>query len=536
MFDHNLIEGYLAHDVESWGALNKQQISAVLRYFSVDNPEYVKRVANWQAFLASGGRLGRDSGLAHALNCAGCITSVGWSSPFTSICHVASFHQLAMVYWKEEWDVQPDWDAYIQRVSHSGQPNLDSPWIGQLREYFAKKLPVAPSLMSLKGMAGSGACADGRNRIERWSFDQYPDTASLGAFRVNEHDCRDGQWLDPCAHAAAVPKNRKSCRLVASEHSALMYLQLGLLKALDSVLQELFGRRVPLDNAEYHVRLLGRRDRLCQSDSGAFCTVDLSDASDYVSMALMRAVLPTDWFDVLCACRSVAVRVPDDRRIVLGTFAPMGNGFCFRLLSLVVAAVAGITCDHPWSVYGDDAIIHRRDVDAFTDALTDVGLVVNSTKTCYGEYIESCGVELFRGIDITPWKPKRLLTWNNAMVDLDAAVIAERRGLPSIGSAVVANLKKIGCRWTYDRDLQLFKLRIPTWKASLRQCKIDDWPGLMRWFSIANRRGDPNYVGEPDDGRDAKAVPYDVRLRPGWTRILERDPRASWLKAHGLAS
>jgi hypothetical protein len=294
-------------------------------------------------------------------------------------------------------------------------------------------------------------------------------------YSFNAHDVAS-QYSDIIltARAAAVPKNRKSARIVASEPSCAMFAQLALMDALDDRMKHLKSK-ICTANQERHRRFLVRH---CKNA----VTLDLSDASDYISMELINAILPADWLTLLNGCRSQAVRLPDGSIHVLATYAPMGNGFCFRILSLVCGAILATCCKQPWSDVGDDMICLDADYPAVVYALQACGLKLNHIKTCRGpHYLESCGLELFDGYNVTPFKIKKLLEYDGKYCDLAAASRAAAFGLQHLAEALMEGVSSV--RFRYNRSLQRCEYRIPTWVSRKLEVCCDGWSGMRRWQS-----------------------------------------------------
>ena len=138
-------------------------------------------------------------------------------------------------------------------------------------------------------------------------------------------------------------------------------------------------------------------------------TIDLSSASDCVSISLVWDLLPFDWAERLSQMRTgvVSYRGVD---FVLEKFSSMGNGFTFELESLIFFGLMVGVCQHLGldekliSVYGDDIIIP---VDAYVlakEVLEYAGFSFNEEKSyCFGPFRESCGTDWLRGFDVRPW-------------------------------------------------------------------------------------------------------------------------------------
>lgn len=138
-----------------------------------------------------------------------------------------------------------------------------------------------------------------------------------------------------------------------------------------------------------------------------FVTLDLKDASNSVFREPVRFLLPQAWFDLLDSCRAeygVSARFGKHRWEL---FASMGNGFCFPLETLLIAAACHAAgAGRPrldYNVYGDDIVIRKRCVGPVLDALSLLGFSVNTKKSfTSGPFRESCGADYFKGVDVRP--------------------------------------------------------------------------------------------------------------------------------------
>lgn len=494
MLNHTLIFVALRDDLVASGVLPRDIIVALIRHFHPEHPNYVDRVSGWQKLLCSGCGPYEDGG---PLLVRAKVARV-WGDGFSLVdepAKIAAVHQIAMIFWKEEVAVPPDWDSFANRIAASGRPDLDHPLLGKLATWIASTLGKAPSWDQIQGMSGTGATADRKDAISRWWFTHRPIGVDPNVYDFNARCRVPFSWdVIPTARASAVPKNRKSARIVASEPSAALFAQLGLMRVLDEKLRPL-SRKIPLHNADLHRRFLVSHYR-------EVLTLDLSDASDYISMDLMDRVLPADWFALFNSCRSQAVRLPDGRVIRTNTFAPMGNGFCFRTLSLICAGILACA-GFPWSDFGDDMICHTRAYTTVRAALDAAGLVLNSDKCGFYAYKETCGLELWNGYDVTPLKLKKLLTYKGGYLDLSAAQRAANKGLDLVSKALCPTLDTVKRR--YNRHLQRLEYRCPVWTTYSEEAAVDDYPGILRWHSKREARE-----------RYRQEVALYTRTRPGF--------------------
>lgn len=141
-----------------------------------------------------------------------------------------------------------------------------------------------------------------------------------------------------------------------------------------------------------------------------YSTIDQSDASDRISIELIRNILPPDWFLYLNRIRSRRTLI-GDTYYELEKFASQGNGFIFELETLVFYAIAQAAIilstnseKHFVSAYGDDVIVSEAHFDAVCHAYERMGFKVNTEKSFRdGPFKESCGYDVFNGIPVRPF-------------------------------------------------------------------------------------------------------------------------------------
>lgn len=138
-----------------------------------------------------------------------------------------------------------------------------------------------------------------------------------------------------------------------------------------------------------------------------FATIDLSSASDSISIGLARDVLPREWFEFLNALRSKHF-VYRSEKSRYEKFCSMGNGFCFPLQTLIFTAIClAADCGRPgkdFRVYGDDIVVPSCRATTVCTWLKRFGLKINLDKTYIeGPFRESCGGDWFDGQDVRPY-------------------------------------------------------------------------------------------------------------------------------------
>jgi len=220
------------------------------------------------------------------------------------------------------------------------------------------------------------------------------------------------------ARLISVAKNSSSRRTITVEPMLKQYVQQGLNTLLrDAILEcKVLGNSLALSDQSknQHLAMEG-------SIHDNWATIDLKSASDLLSVSLVKSVFRhhNQFLGHMMDCRSAFVECKDKPTLSLGKFAGMGNALTFPVQSVCFAVVClaaildsqGVNPTH-WNlkrasrcirVYGDDIIIKREYAHHCVEWLQDVGLKVNIKKSfLVGNFKESCGVDAFRGVDVTP--------------------------------------------------------------------------------------------------------------------------------------
>lgn len=206
-----------------------------------------------------------------------------------------------------------------------------------------------------------------------------------------------------------VPKTEDVSRTICTEPSLNMFYQLGLGAILEDGLKRLYG--IDLSVQQEKNRRLARRG----SRSGDYGTIDLSSASDSISLGLLKGCLPKELLDWLVLFRSPSSLLPNGKEVELHMISTMGNGYTFPLQTLLFtcAVLAVYRCRgvryHPpygdltgnFAVNGDDIIVVRECYDDVCYLLNMLGFSVNAKKSFNeGLFRESCGLDSFNGVDV----------------------------------------------------------------------------------------------------------------------------------------
>lgn len=201
--------------------------------------------------------------------------------------------------------------------------------------------------------------------------------------------------------ATTVPKDAKSDRFIAIEPLWNMFFQKGI-----GGLIRLKLRNIGLDLN--YGQDLNRRLAKEGSATGRLATLDLSSASDCISLGLVDFLLPADWNAALLMTRSPRISV-EGESVLLEKISSMGNGFTWELQSLIFLALTlavsrSSRIGSDVSIYGDDIILPADRARSLIQVLQDVGFKTNVEKSYFeGPFRESCGKHYFRGQDVTPF-------------------------------------------------------------------------------------------------------------------------------------
>jgi hypothetical protein len=205
-----------------------------------------------------------------------------------------------------------------------------------------------------------------------------------------------------------VPKTSEVSRSICTEPTLNMLVQKGIGFSLEKMLKRMF--RIDLSVQPN----LNKRMARIGSIDGSFGTIDLSSASDSISLQMLQQVIPEELLNWLILARSPNVIYPDGTAEELYMVSSMGNGFTFPLetllfSSIVVACyrVLGIKPKYDrngplnWAVFGDDIIVRKDSYDFVIRALKLFGFTPNDQKSFNsGDFRESCGGDYYRGFDI----------------------------------------------------------------------------------------------------------------------------------------
>jgi hypothetical protein len=280
---------------------------------------------------------------------------------------------------------------------------------------------------------GPGSTADGmygnqKYDLRGWSDNLEPLMPSADYLIPNSRHhavLDDVQFFEPGTEppvkVVLVPKTARKARVIAMEPSWKQYAQQALLR---SFAERMAGDPVVDISDQSGNQLLAQLGSL----DGSFATLDMSEASDRVTVEVVRAVFRRTplLLQALLAVRSGTASLPCGDIIPLRKYASMGSAVCFPVQTIVFATVVLDAVEQAVNsssrldlstrqiracvrVFGDDIVVSTPFVHHAIDSLNQIGMRLNPHKSFWtGKFRESCGGDFFRGLDVTYAKLRQL--------------------------------------------------------------------------------------------------------------------------------
>ena len=299
-----------------------------------------------------------------------------------------------------------------------------------------RRLLTGVNPLDIRPRHGSGSSACKVVPWERYSSFRYIERLAR-VYPYDEYffynhthlcDCMDelleAEEAEPMARVVYVPKDSRGPRLISCEPREFMFVQQGLMTLMYDRIRE-----YPAIADQVNCLDQSRNQRLAQSASitGNFATLDLKEASDRVSLEMVRTIFPENWVACLEASRSGSTMLPNGMIMPLAKFAPMGSACCFPVEAICFwsIALAACGCDRDYlnrlftnrlkdtdmrmSVFGDDIIVPTEHAQKVIRAFEVCGLLVNRSKSYWaGPFRESCGGDYHLGVNVAPVRCKHL--------------------------------------------------------------------------------------------------------------------------------
>jgi hypothetical protein len=214
-----------------------------------------------------------------------------------------------------------------------------------------------------------------------------------------------------------VPKTLKAPRVIAIEPSNVQYTQQAVMRYMTRCIE---SHPLTRRSVLFSDQTVNQRAALSASITKRYATLDLSEASDRVSLVLVQRIFRgSGILQYLEDSRSLSATLPNGDNIILSKFASMGSATCFPVeacvfYTLIISSVLKHLGKRPSSlniarlsrdikVYGDDIIVPRTWLQPVILSLESYGLKVNRTKTFSNSHFrESCGGDYYNGVDVKP--------------------------------------------------------------------------------------------------------------------------------------
>lgn len=476
-------------------------------------------------------------------------------------------------------------DAYLQCDNQvQEEPGLRSQ---QLFRYYLRVADLVVSDLCLTGRRlwtalprhGRGATGERLSRNGRWEFRTWHRRLEQAGFSWSDFGRAQSTsptnnvgdmsthmvepWNEKPVRVVFVPKTATTPRVIAVEPACMQYAQQALRGLLMSAIEE---SALTSGHVNFVSQEVNQKKALEASSSGNYATLDMSEASDRVGMAHVRGMFRTApaFLELLEACRSSRAQLPDGRVIDLKKFASMGSAATFPVESLaffisIIASRCLRSGQFPTRslvhqfgrevyVYGDDLIVPADEAPNICVDLEALGFKVNVHKSFWtGKFRESCGVDAYDGVPVTPVYLRSTCPTDVADASRILSWIATANQLSSLGySATSASLRKeveglLGplpwvtedspaLGWTEhsrfvppsrsNRALQRREYRCWITSAPKSPDPLDGDPALAKCFWLMATR--PSFSGIDEipevspDHLTHSVTPYGVALKRRW--------------------
>lgn len=322
---------------------------------------------------------------------------------------------------------------------------------------------------------GPGRVSNLRRDESKYSFTSWPAKLDL-IFPYDWYACSDlgtctyqdglASTYDRKEHPSkliAVPKTATGPRLIASEPNYHQWIQQLIRNQLESRI-----KRTPLRHCvSFGDQLPNRKLALQGSIDGYHATVDLKSASDRLSCWTVERAMRGN-VSILERIHASRTRMMTNAvndsfgQIILKKCFTQGSACTFPVQTIIYsmfAIAAVIITDNcrvssrsitdaarQVRVFGDDLIIPSDALPKLLEILQFVQLKVNLNKTfSKGRFRESCGLDCFGGVDVTPARIKRFSSspsHETAQSMLESANNLFKRGMWHTADWLMSHLRR----------------------------------------------------------------------------------------------
>lgn len=268
------------------------------------------------------------------------------------------------------------------------------------RAVLADLLGSCPDDVWAHGVFGPGSTSEGNFGLDKANVplpEKFSNLDPLGRLVASEPSSV------PFTRIGCVPKDWRGSRVIGMEPAWAMAAQLSAKRLLEDALHHV----VPFYDQN-------KQRKLLTTSRVPTATVDLSNASDHVSVTLANELLPSSWFKHLASIRTER-HTSLQQSARTESFALMGNGFCFPILSAICFSLTmashviatrnsrprGLSdimrYKNAYSIqcFGDDIVAPSATYEELLADLTRCGLQVNREKSYSTFFRETCGAYMF---------------------------------------------------------------------------------------------------------------------------------------------
>lgn len=332
-----------------------------------------------------------------------------------------------------------------------------------------------------------------------------------------------------------VPKTLKAPRIIAIEPCCMQYAQQGIRDWLYAKIESYWLSR---GHVNFRDQSVNQRLAITSSIDGQLATIDLSDASDRVPHDLALSMFRTcpELADAVEACRSRSALLPDGRLVSpLRKFASMGSALCFPVEAMyfytlcIMASLDSMGLSYtPRNifdvsrnvyVYGDDIIVPSANADVVIDYLQKYNCKVNSNKSFWtGKFRESCGVDAYEGMEVTPTYIRQLRPDNKQQADRIVSWVATanlfyRKGYWNTTSLMFKIIEDLIGDLPYVTETSAALGRI----SFLGYQSVERWNDNLQRFEIRAFVPRPVYRTDPLEGYGALTKYFLNPGKPLWS-------------------
>ena len=501
--------------------------------------------------------------------------------------------------WEDTWDV--DHPKWRRRPGHpiwgtmdeTRDPELllDSPpmlpnnqffdWPG-FGNFVARALAPFGELdvYGIRPKHGPGAVSD---RSDHTKYDQRYWTRRLEDVFPYDYFAAPNSRYAQChiirefpSQLIAVPKTQSGPRLIAAEPTSHQWIQGGLQRWLEDKIGDTILKHCITFRSQDRSRFLAQE----ASRTREKATIDLRSASDRLTTRLVEYIFQSNrsLLDALHACRTRVVSMDRSGKdlILLRKFSTQGSACTFPVQTIVFSLIAIwaialtrkssswtdlISYSHQVQVFGDDIILPSDSYGVMVQLLAELQLEVNESKSfVHGYFRESCGMDSYKGVDVTPAyfrqfygsAPTSLASviecsnnfhmkgfWHTAAYiqktvpnEESSKILIRGTGVGSFGLVSFCGTSLDHLRGRYNKHLHRNEVKILDIQVSVKRSRGLGFGDLSQFFQEFSRSEDRLSLEEYTDMTEAYRLLQSSRYTAGQVAALRCRKTARWVSTY----